>query len=84
MSKSEEENISNQAAHWFALLLEEHVEEAELAGFRVWLEADSRHAQAYSRLEQLWSGAGMVPDLSQTQLSRRKLLKGGATGLALL
>ncbi|MGU3575102.1 FecR family protein [Brucellaceae bacterium C25G] len=84
MTKSEEEQISSQAAEWFAYFLEDNNQETELANFKAWIQADTRHADAYSRLERLWHKAGIVPDISTKQVSRRNFLKYSTTSLAVI
>ncbi len=81
-----DEEISREAAEWFARLLDESEGTATRhQRFRAWLQEDVRHAKAYAELERLWSGAGMVQDHSKAGgLSRRTVLKAGGTAVVLL
>lgn len=92
------DRASRDAAIWFARLLDDNTPQSDYALFRVWLEADERHAQAYARLEKLWAAAGSEiapshqsqPDESQPEkgqpdkgVSRRGLLKATSTAILL-
>jgi len=79
------EQISREAAEWFALLLDGQERETDRQRFRKWLLADERHAGAYAELERLWSGAGMVQNRPTTSNpSRRTALKTGGVAVLLL
>ncbi len=76
--------ISHAAATWFALFLEPGASQSDRSAFRLWIEADERHAKAYAAIERLWLGAGMAPGLADARsISRRKLLKNGTAGILL-
>jgi transmembrane sensor len=76
--------IAHQAAYWFARLLETDTRDNDYPSFREWLQADPMHAEAYARLERLWSAAGSQPPQSNPSLSRRGVLKAGGGLLAIL
>jgi transmembrane sensor len=79
-----EDEISRRAAEWFALLLDGSETASDRQGLREWLLADERHAKAYSDLERLWSGAGIVHDLGKAPSpSRRTVLKTGGAAMVL-
>jgi transmembrane sensor len=66
---------THQAATWFARLLDETTPQADYERFRAWLLADERNAEAYARIEQLWSGAALEPAKAEAPPSRRSVLK---------
>ncbi len=66
---------AHEAASWFAHLLDEPVSQDDYAKFRAWLVADERNAQAYARIEQLWSQAALEPAPAENTNSRRNFLK---------
>ena len=79
-----EDEISRRAAEWFALLLDGSETASDRQRLREWLLADERHAKAYSDLERLWSGAGIVHDLGKARSpSRRTVLKTGGAAVVL-
>ncbi len=72
-------DASREAAAWFARLLDEHATEMDHQGFRAWLLADNRNAQAYARIEKLWERAAFEHKPAEQSGSRRSFLK-TATG----
>jgi transmembrane sensor len=66
---------TREAAAWFALLLDENTPQPEYERFRTWLLADERNAEAYARIEQLWSHAAFEPSDADKAPSRRGFLK---------
>lgn len=66
---------TREAATWFALLLDEKTPQMDYERFRAWLLADERNAQAYARIEQLWSRAALEPAKTEDAPSRRSILK---------
>lgn len=68
-------DIRHEAATWFALLLDQDTPQSEYHRFREWLLADDRHAQAYARIERLWSDAAHDPVVPASPPTRRSLLK---------
>ncbi|WP_105383108.1 FecR family protein [Neorhizobium alkalisoli] len=80
-----DDQISREAAEWFALLLDGREKPSDRQRFRDWLLTDDRNARAYAELEQLWSGAGMVRDrMAEANPSRRTALKTGGAAIVLL
>ncbi|MDN7139915.1 DUF4880 domain-containing protein [Pseudomonas sp. JQ170] len=68
------DTIRDQAAQWLVCLDERPTPE-DLAQFRTWCEADSRHGQVYQQLQQLWQAVS-----PPTQRRSRPIV---AIGLAL-
>jgi transmembrane sensor len=66
---------TREAATWFALLLDPDTPQTDYERFRVWLLADERNAQAYARIERLWSNAALEPATPGDTPSRRGFLK---------
>jgi transmembrane sensor len=75
------DSVTHEAATWFAHLLDPATPQSDYARFRIWLEADERHALAYARLENLWGKAASEP--LRTGGTRRTFLK-TASGILLL
>lgn len=72
------EEITHQASHWFALLQAGSPTADEREALAQWLSADPRHAQAFARLEQLWTASSLAlqqpaPGAAPT-LSRRRFV----------
>jgi transmembrane sensor len=76
-------DVAHEAATWFALLLDENATQADHQRFREWLLIDEKHAQAYARIERLWTYAAQEPLPDAPPSSRRNLLK-LTSGLVLL
>jgi transmembrane sensor len=49
-------SIDEEAVTWFALLRDDEVTADDRARFAAWLEADSRHRQAWREVEAMWTG----------------------------
>ncbi len=73
--KTQASERTHEAATWFALLLDDNTPPEDYERFRAWLLTDERNAQAYARIEQLWSGAALEPTKTEGARSRRSVLK---------
>jgi transmembrane sensor len=73
--KTQASERTHEAANWFALLLDESTPPEDYERFRAWLLSDERNAQAYARIEKLWSGAALEPVTTEEAPSRRSVLK---------
>lgn len=79
-------DVRQQAARWFARVLELSDDHPERARFAEWLAADPRHAEEYQAFADLWEGFAHT---TQTQalagamegVRRRRLLSGSLLGL---
>jgi transmembrane sensor len=78
--------VSEEAARWFALMLDGTATADDQADFHAWLGADPRHASAYEEMERLWAGTGEIPAVkagmtaARAKVTRRRfaVLAGGA------
>jgi transmembrane sensor len=96
MMESEDHRSARQAArHWFVLLRDDAVSDADRHAFSAWLAADPAHRQAWSETEQLWRRMdAVVPVLRAREplretvpaplLSRRGWLKQAAAAALVL
>jgi len=76
-----DDEILQQAAEWFAILQDEVLSEEERQQWREWLDADSRHQQAWAQIEHI-SGTFESFDQDANRYAARKALSGaGPTGL---
>lgn len=80
---STSEEITHQAAKWFARMLESDLADQEYSEFSDWLQSDERHAAAYAKLEKLWQTAGSEPLQPGSSSSRRTVLKTAGSLIAL-
>ncbi|MDD0844881.1 FecR domain-containing protein [Pseudomonas sp. Gutcm_11s] len=84
--------VLGEAVDWYVRLNDSTSGEQTQAEWRHWLAADARHAEAWTRMEQLQRSLGQAPagitgqTLEQARRSRRTVLKGLATlaGVGLL
>lgn len=79
--------IETEAAHWWSRL---ELGTADRVAFNHWRDADPRHAIAFARVQASWEAlaeqdlASAADTLESARISRRKFLRGGATGAACL
>lgn len=85
-SDSRVDDASHQASSWFALMHGGSPTPAEREALTQWLEADPVHAQAYARLETLWTASAQIAQPSmpaiEPQLSRRRFVGLGVAACA--
>lgn len=82
-------NRTEQAAHWFARLLDLPADHPELQFFAQWLAADPRNVQEYQAFGEMW---GDFSSTAQTQklagamktMGRRRFVRNGVLGSLLL
>lgn len=83
VSNTDAKSSAREAATWFARLLDDNVPEGDYARFREWVRADPANAEAYARLERLWTQAASEPAAGNSSSSRRTFLT-AASGIILL
>lgn len=94
--RGEPENANRQAADWLARLHADDRAVEDEAAFRIWLDADSSHQEAFERASAVWDAVGGLRDHPPMQaqatdparLSRRTVIAGSggvlvAAGLTL-
>ena len=94
--RGEPENANRQAADWLARLHADDRAVEDEAAFRIWLDADSSHQEAFERASAVWDAVGGLRDHPPLQaqatdparLSRRAVIAGSggvlvAAGLTL-
>ncbi|MEN8642259.1 FecR family protein [Pseudomonas sichuanensis] len=65
LTPSEDDAITDAAAHWCMRLHAEDCTAAERAAFSQWLAADPRHAQEYQAMLEIWQTADLLPRSAQ-------------------
>ncbi|MEM9683304.1 MAG: FecR family protein [Pseudomonadota bacterium] len=58
----QEYSLDEVATTWFVRMRSDAVSAADRQRFRIWLEEDSAHRQAYAEAEALWREMGEIPD----------------------
>ena len=88
------DDLTSEASRWFARIHSDQVMSADEEAFAAWLEADTKHREAYEEVSGVWSALGglrsepamapLLKHLSTTdeeRPNRRNLLRFGAAGL---
>ena len=80
---SSQHQVSEQAAYWFALLLDGSESEEDRRQFAKWVDQDPAHAKAFFEIERLWNGSSSLDFASSRHIGRRAML-GGTVASVLL
>lgn len=85
MSKLDQarDSASEQAAYWFALLLEGNESMEDRQEFSRWIEQDPRHLDAFSQIDRLWSGSSSLDFSTSNPIGRRAVLGGSLAAILL-
>lgn len=75
--------VSEQAAYWFALLLDGSESDEDRRRFAEWIAQGPENPKAFAEIEHLWSGSSSLDFSASTQISRRALLGGSAAAVLL-
>ena len=75
--------ISEQAAYWFALLLEGNESAEDRKEFARWIDQDPRHKDAFSQIDRLWSGSSSLDFSAANPIGRRAVLGGSLAAILL-
>ncbi|WP_417827189.1 FecR family protein [Thalassospira povalilytica] len=75
--------ISEQAAYWFALLLEGNESAEDRKEFARWIDQDPRHKDAFSQIDRLWSGSSSLDFSPANPIGRRAVLGGSLAAILL-
>ncbi|MCC4240020.1 MULTISPECIES: FecR family protein [Thalassospira] len=67
---------TEQAAYWFALLLDGSETEEDRRAFASWIEKDPRNMTAFNEVERLWSGSSSLHLAANNKVGRRAFLGG--------
>lgn len=73
--------VSEQAAYWFALLLDGSEGEEDRQKFAQWVAQDPAHAKAFADIERLWSGSSSLDFTSSSHIGRRAMLGGSLAAI---
>ena len=75
--------VSEQAAYWFALLLDGSESEEDRQKFAQWVAQDPAHPKAFADIERLWSGSSSLDFTSSNHIGRRAVLGGSLAAILL-
>lgn len=73
--------VSEQAAYWFALMLDGSESEEDRKKFAQWVAQDPAHPKAFSDIERLWSGSSSLDFTSSNHIGRRAMMGGSLAAL---
>ncbi|CAG8863660.1 hypothetical protein PS627_00598 [Pseudomonas fluorescens] len=66
LPESEDDAITDAAAHWCMRLHAEDCSQADRRAFSQWLEADPRHGEEYVAMQEIWQTADLLPRTETT------------------
>ena len=75
--------VSDQAAYWFALLLDGSETENDRKAFARWVAEDPSHLHAFDEIERLWNGSSSLQIGANRNLGRRAFLGGTIVAMVL-